>query len=180
MPGLVPTLTSPNEANAVIGRGIVSIQLPGEPSFIDCGECNKFEMTLQPTKANLYSSRVGVQKKIRTDVTRLDALVRFSLLEWTARNVAFALLGLPLESGTVSIDMFANPLYYAAIKVVGTNAGGPQFTWTFPQVLIAPENAIQLIAPGSGDYGTLDLTADVLFDTVSQQFCVTTSNSFAA
>lgn len=179
MPTVTPSLTSPDVGNYVVGRGIVSIQLPGEDVYTDCGNCTEFSMTVTPTKLPHYNSREGTQKKDFVGITRLDATAMFILEEWTARNVAFALLGIPQESGDVTINMFTNPLYYAAIKVVQTNSIGPEYTWVFPLTIISPRGAIELIARGSGEWATIQLDADVLFDSVTQQFCIASSTSFA-
>src|SRR5260370_22671727 len=98
--------------------------------------------------------------------------------ELTARNRAFALLGITQESGKVDIHMFDQPLYYAAIKFVGPNVAGPQWTFTFPLVIITPNKAMSLISAGSGAWGTIDLQADVLKDTTTGQFCIAEATDF--
>jgi hypothetical protein len=175
---VVPTYASPNIGNYYIGRGIVSIKVQGESEFSDAGNCTQCEVTVKPTILPHFSSRVGTRFKDFTAVTEIEATMMCSLEEFTARNLAFALLGIPQESGVVSIDMFAQPQYYAAMQFVGTNTVGPQWSLEMPLVQLSPQKAISLIAQGSGTWGTIDLQCDVLKDPVTGQFCIATASDF--
>jgi len=121
-----------------------------------------------------FSSRVGVRKKDLVVVTELEATLSLVLEELTARNMAIALLGNYTDSppGTWTIDMFSQPLFYAALKFVDTSSVGPQWMATFPLVLFTPTKALSLIASGAGAWSTIDLQADVLYDDITGQFAV--------
>lgn len=170
---VAPTFASPNIGNYYVGRGYLSMKLEGESVYKDCGNCTAFEFQAQPTLLNHFSSRVGVRTKDLVVVTELSATLKMSLEEFTARNMALYMLGdQPASSGAFEIEMFSKPLIYAAIKFTGTNAVGPQWSYEFPSCTISPQNAIQLISSGSGDWGKIDLQADVGKDPVSGSFCV--------
>lgn len=176
---VAPSFASPNIGNYYIGRGYLSMKLEGEADYKDMGNCKSFEFQAQPTLQNHFSSRVGVRTKDLVVVTELSATLKMSLEEFTARNMALYMLGdIPPESGNFEIDMFTNPLFYAAIRFTGTNDVGPQYVINFPSVTITPQNAIQLIASGSGDWGSIDLQGDVNKDPVTGKFAYATSPSF--
>jgi len=176
---VAPTFASPNIGNYYVGRGYVSMKLTGDPDYVDCGNCTLFEFQATPTLLNHFSSRVGVRTKDLVVVTELSATLRISLEEFTARNMAaYMLADMPAESGGFQISMFSQPLIYAAVKFTGTNDVGPKWSFEFPQCTISPQAAISLISNGSGEWGTIDLQADVGRDTVTGEFCLATCPDF--
>jgi hypothetical protein len=175
---VAPTYASPNIGNYFVGRGFLQMQIVGEVSYVDMGNCTSFELVAKPTLLEHYSSRVGVRTKDLVVVNELSATLTMSLEEITARNMATALLGTAHASGSVSIDMLDNPLFYAAIKFTGTNVVGPKWNFTFPLCILTPSKAVSLISQGSGTWGTIDLQADVLKDPVTGKFGTATSADF--
>jgi hypothetical protein len=170
MSNLEGSLLSPNIGNYYIGKGIVSIKLLGEPDFVDCGNVPVFEFLAKVTNLDHFSSRQGVRVKDFTAVVELAGTLTMQMEELTARNVGFALLGLP--SGGPSpqeetINIFANPVIYGAVKFVGTNDVGPRWEVNFPLVKISPAKAMALIG---NTWGVADLEGDVLYDTQTQTF----------
>lgn len=170
------SLTSPNIGNYYIGRGIVSIQLLGETHFTDCGNCPQFEFMAKVTQLDHYSSRTGVKFKDFTAVTEISGQLTISLEEFTARNMGFALLGLPTGGPSPTpdtIDIFADPIIYGSVKFVGANDVGPVWTTIFPVVSLKPSKAVAFIG---NQFGTIDLTGDVLFDPVTASFGTATTS----
>lgn len=164
------SLTSPNIGNYYIGKGIVSIKLMGETGYTDCGNCPTFEFMAKVTQLDHYSSRTGVKVKDFTAVTELAGSLTMVLEELTARNMGFALLGLPSGGPSPTpdtIEIFANPVIYGSVKFVGQNDIGPIWTVTFPLVKLSPNKALSLIG---NTWGTVDLDGDVLFDQLSGSF----------
>lgn len=167
---------SPNIGNYLVGRGIGYVQLipPSlnpDPSFVDVGNITEFTFQVKPTRLEHYSSRVGVRKKDLVVVTEVAATLTMILEEWTARNLAMAVLGTATGSGAGSVTtILSQPLIYAAFKFVGTNVVGPVFTYQFPVCLMTPSKAMSLLPTGSGSWGAMDFEADVLFDSVSGGF----------
>ena len=158
------SLIAPNIGNYYIGKGIISIKLLGESTYVDAGNCPTFEFTAKVTQLDHYSSRTGVKVKDFTAVTEISGTLTMILEEFTARNVGFALLGLPTGGPSPSpdvIEVFANPVIYGAVRFVGTNDIGPIWTVDFPLVKLSPTKALSLIG---NTWGTIDLEGDVLYD----------------
>jgi hypothetical protein len=160
-----------------VGRGIGYVKLVSpsyqtDADYVDCGNITEFTFQVKPTRLDHYSSRVGVRKKDFVVVTEVAATLTLTMEEFTARNLAFATLGAPVESptGTYSISILSHPLIYAAFKFVSTNIVGPQWTYVFPLCIFTPSKAISLLPTGSGTWGALDFETDVLFDDVSGTF----------
>jgi hypothetical protein len=164
------SLLSPNIGNYYIGKGIVSIKLLGESTFTDCGNAPQFEFLAKVTQLDHFSSRTGVRVKDFTAVTEISGTINMQLEELTARNMGFALLGLPTGGPSPvpdTIDIFSNPVIYGAVRFVGTNDIGPLWTVNFPLVKLSPSKALSLI---SNTWGVVDLDGDVLFDQALQTF----------
>jgi hypothetical protein len=164
------SLLSPNIGNYYIGKGIVSVKLLGESTYVDCGNCPTFEFMAKVTQLDHYSSRTGVRVKDFTAVTEISGTLNMVLEEFTARNMGFALLGLPSGGPSTSpdvIDIFANPVIYGAVKFVGENDIGPIWTVNFPLVKLSPSKALSLIG---NQWGTIDLEGDVLYDQLAATF----------
>jgi len=161
------SLASPNIGNYYIGKGMVSIKLLGESGYVDVGNCPTFEFMAKVTNLDHYSSMTGVKVKDFSAVTEISGALTMILEEYTARNMGFALLGLPTSPGgsplgeTEVIDVFANPVIYGSVKFVGTNDIGPNWLVTFPLVKLSPNKALSLIG---NTWGEISLDGDVLFD----------------
>jgi hypothetical protein len=158
------SLISPNIGNYYIGRGLVSIKLLGESGYTACGNCPTFEFTAKVTQLDHYSSMTGVKVKDFTAVTEISGSLQMVLEEFTARNMGFALLGLPTGGPSPTpdtIEIFADPVIYGAVQFVGANDIGPVWTTTFPLVSLKPNKALSLIG---NTWGTIDLLGDVLYD----------------
>jgi hypothetical protein len=164
------SLTSPNIGNYYVGKGILSIKLLGETQYVDCGNVPVFEFMAKVTNLDHYSSRTGVRIKDFTAVIEISGSLNMQMEEMTARNMGFAMLGLPTGGPSPTpdtIDILANPVIYGSVKFVGTNDIGPQYTVILPLVKLSPSKAISLIA---NTWGTIDLEGDVLFDQLSGGF----------
>jgi hypothetical protein len=164
------SLVSPNIGNYYIGKGVVSIKLLGESAYVECGNCPTFEFMAKVTQLDHFSSMTGVKVKDFTAVTELSGQLTMILEELTARNMGFALLGLPSGSpspGEETIHVFSTPVIYGSVKFVGTNDIGPIWTVTFPLVKLSPNKALSLIG---NTWGQVDLEGDVLFDHTTGTF----------
>jgi hypothetical protein len=173
-----PHYVSPNIGNYRVGRGFLKMQLAGDATAQDMGNCTQFEFQVKPTLLPHFSSRVGVRIKDYVAVTELEATLTMAMEEITARNFAIACLGTPLQSGATTIDIMSAPLIYASLIFTDTSAAGPQWNMTFPLTILSPAKATSLIAAGSGAWQTLDFTADVLKDPVTGLFGWATASDF--
>jgi hypothetical protein len=164
------SLISPNIGNYYIGKGIVSIKLLGETQYVDCGNVPQFEFQAKVTQLDHFSSRTGVRVKDFTAVVEIAGSLTIQMEELTARNMGFALLGLPTGGPSPvpdSIQIFSSPVIYGAVQFKGTNLIGPVWTINFPLVKLSPSKALGLI---QNTWGTIDLEGDVLYDQVLQSF----------
>ena len=163
-------MLGPSVGNYYIGKGLLSIELLGEDTYTPCGNVPVFEFTAKVTQLDHYSSMSGVRVKDFTAVTELSGSLNIVLEEFTARNMGFALLGLPTGGPSPTpdtIEIFADPIIYGAVNFEGTNDIGPVYTVNFPLCSLKPSKALALIG---NTWGTVDLMADVLFDKVSGGF----------
>jgi hypothetical protein len=174
---VAPHETSPNIGNYVVGRGIGYVKLvppsyTSDANYVDCGNITEFTFQVKPTRLDHFSTRVGVRKKDLVVVTEVAATLTVVMEEFTARNLAFAVLGQPAESppGTYVVSILSQPLVYASFKFVSTNIVGPQWTYLFPLCLFTPSKAISLLPTGSGSWGSLDFECDVLYDQTTGLF----------
>ena len=164
------SLVSPNIGNYYIGKGSVYIKMLGESTFIDAGNCPTFEFQAKVTQLDHFSSQTGVKVKDFTAVTEISGTLTMILEEFTARNMGFALLGLPAggpSPADETIDIFANPVIYCAVQFIGANDIGPIWTVEFPLVKLSPNKALSLIG---STWGTIDLEGDVLYDQTAGGF----------
>jgi hypothetical protein len=164
------SLLSPNIGNYYIGKGMVSIKLLGESVYTACGNVPTFEFQAKVTQLDHYSSMTGVKVKDFTAVTEISGSLTMILEEFTARNMGFAMLGIPSGGASPSeetIEIFSAPVIYASVKFVGANDIGPDWTANFPLVQLSPNKALSLIG---NTWGTIDLMGDVLYDQETQSF----------
>lgn len=170
------SLISPNIGNYYIGKGEVYIQLLGEDEYTAVGNCPQFEFTAKVEQLDHYSSMTGVKVKDFTAVTQISGSLTIVLEEFTARNMGFALLGLPTGGPSPTpdtIDIFADPVIYGSVKFIGANDIGPVWTTVFPLVSLKPNKALALIG---NTWGTIDLMGDVLYDAKSGGFGTATAS----
>ena len=164
------SLSSPNIGNYYVGKGVLSIKLLGESVYTDCGNAPVFEFMAKVTNLDHYSSRTGVRVKDFTAVIEISGSLTIQLEELTARNMGFALLGLPTGGPSPTpdtISILGTPVIYGSVKFTGTNLIGPIWTVNFPLVKLSPSKAISLIA---NTWGVVDIEGDVLYDQLSSGF----------
>lgn len=143
--------------NYYIGKGIVSWK-PDGGSYADLGNAPTFEFTPNLTQLDHFSSRQGTKTRDRRVVTEKSATVKFVLEEFTADNLALALLGTN-TGGT--IDIFSESELLGSLKFEGANDVGATVVVEFPIVTLTPSAAIAFIGEG---WGSLELTGDVSAD----------------
>lgn len=159
------SLESPNVDNYAIGKGICSVKLISptvDADFVDIGNVPEFEFTPTIERLDHFSSRGGVREKDRSVVVEKGGTLRMVMEEWTARNLAMALMSSVTElspDGSIEIDIFSENVIVAEVRFVGTNEIGPQFTWNFPRVEFAPSAAIN---PISDEWGQLEVSGEVV------------------
>lgn len=153
------SLASPNVDNYYVGKGIVYIKLPTDADYVDVGNVTALEFTPTVEKLDHFSSRTGIRQKDKSVVLQVSATLSITMEEWTARNIALTLLGDVVESGgIVSIDILTNNAQEAAVKFIGANSVGPQWSFEFPSVSFTPSAALN---PISDEWGELQVEGEV-------------------
>lgn len=159
------TIKGHNVKNYYIGKGVVSIKLPGDEDYVDYGNCSSVTLLPKPTVLDHYSSRTGTKTKDFTAITQKDVTLSMAFDEMSARGFALALMGNIIDSGSpggnVTIDIFSESIINGAFKFVGDNDTGPQWTIELPSVNFSPSKAIDLI---SDAWGGFEIQGDVLAD----------------
>jgi hypothetical protein len=153
-------MQSPDIANYYIGKGIVSFKGVGDVAFVDIGNVPVFEFTPDLTTLDHFSSRQGVKTKDRTVVIEKKGSIKMTMEEWTARNMAMALLG-TIDTNTAGqevIDIFSTNAVSGELKFTGTNEVGPKWELHFLKVDFIPSAAI---SPISDEWGQLEVNGDV-------------------
>lgn len=158
---------SPDIRNYLIGKGTVSIMLAGDSAYRELGNCPTFEFTPNLTKLEHFSSREGVKKKDRVVVTEKSGTLKIIMEEWTAQNLALALMGLVStnSAGQQEIDIFSENTITAKVRFTGTNEVGPKWQYDFNAVDFIPSSALN---PISDQWGQIEVTGDVLADTTGK------------
>jgi hypothetical protein len=151
---------SPNVLNYYIGKGEVSFKKDGDVAFRDLGNVTVFEFVPAIEKLEHFSSREGVRTKDRTVVIQKSGQVNLTMEEFTAVNLAIALLG-DVSSDTLGrevIEIFSSNAVSGELKFRGTNEVGPRYLWHFLKVDFIPGESV---SPLSDEWGEMQLTGDV-------------------
>lgn len=153
---------SPDPGNYVVGKGIVSFKRDGAADFVDMGNVSEMEFTAAIEKLDHFSNRSGVKKKDKTIVISKSGTLRLVLDEWTAANLALALLGTVTElespDGAVVIDIFDNNTVAGELKFVATNEVGPKWNLHFYRVEFGPGKSF---SPLSDEFAGLEIEGEV-------------------
>jgi hypothetical protein len=87
------TLVSPLTSMYYLGKGVISIQGPGDVTYRDVGDAPTFEFVPNVTTLPHYSSRQGVRIKDLEILHEKAATLNLILEEWTYDNLLLAFLG---------------------------------------------------------------------------------------
>lgn len=158
------SIGSPNVSNYYVGKGVMSVQLPGDANYIEIGNVPSFEFLAKPTLLPHFSSMTGISVKDLVAVTRKEATLTIVMEEFTGRNLAMMLMAtnsFAEPGGNVTMDFLSDTIVHSKVKFRGTNTIGPNWEAIFPNVILTPAKAINMI---SEQWGAMELTGDVLAD----------------
>ena len=162
---------SPNVDNYFIGKGIVKFQPDGATGYVHLGNAPEVEWSPNLDILDHFSSMAGVRSKDRKVIREKSATVRVVLEELTPDNLGLALMGTvtdPVAPATTStIDIFSLSEIKGSLRFIGNNDVGPKVQYDWPNVSITPSGSINLI---SEEWGSLEITADVLADSTTGKF----------
>lgn len=156
MPAII---ASPDVRNYQIGKSIISFKKDGDTAFRDLGNCPSADFTPDLESLEHFSSREGVKSRDKTVVVSKKGTVKLTLDEWTARNLAMALLGdVDTDSdGLEVIDIFSVTAVSGELKFTGTNDVGPKWDYHFLKVDFIPGSSVN---PISDEWGQLEVTGE--------------------
>lgn len=152
---------SPSTDNYYVGKGKISFKPVGQMTFRDLGNVSSLETTPNLTTLEHFSSREGVKKKDKEVVTEKKMTVVMVMDEWTADNLAMALLGdVETDSdGNKVIDIFSRNSFEGELKYEGTNEIGPQMDISLFRVVFKPGKSLN---PISDEWGNIEIEGEVL------------------
>jgi hypothetical protein len=162
-------MASPNILYYSVLKGIVKFT-PEGGSEIDLGNAPEFELTPAIDKLDHFSSRAGVRSKDRSVAREKTLGVRIVLDEFSPENVRLALLGGAITTntnGNPEFGIYAESEISGSLTFTGTNDIGTKINLQLPNVSFLPSSAIAFI---SEEWGTMELSGDVLFDEASNDF----------
>ncbi|MGZ3288472.1 MAG: hypothetical protein ACXU87_10575 [Xanthobacteraceae bacterium] len=120
----------------------------------DVGNVTELETTPNLTTLEHFSSREGVKTKDKEVVTEKKPTVRMVMDEWTADNLAMALLGdISTDiDGNKVIDIYSRNSFEGELKYEGTNEVGPQMDIHLLKVAFKPGKSLN---PISDEWGNI-------------------------
>jgi hypothetical protein len=145
---------SPSTDNYYVGKGKISFKAVGELTFRDLGNVSSLETAPNLTTLEHFSSREGVKKKDKEVVTEKKMTVTMVMEEWTAENLAMALLGDVDTDGNKVIDIFSRNTFLGELKYEGTNEIGPQMDIDLFRVVFKPGKSLN---PISDEWGNVEV-----------------------
>lgn len=162
---------SPNIANYLVGKGKVAFKIDGQSNWRDVGNVPSIAFTPKIEKLEHFSSREGVKTKDRTVVISKSGSLKMTMEEWSAANLALALLGdITQPAGRDQIAIFSQNAISGALKFIGTNEVGPRYEVELFKVDFIPSADLNFI---SDEWGTIEVEGEVsavngLFGTVTE------------
>ena len=152
---------SPSTDNYYVGKGKISFKADGAGAFRDVGNVTELETTPNLTTLEHFSSREGVKKKDKEVVTEKKLTVRLVMDEWTAENLAMALLGdVSVDTnGNSVVDIFSRNAFEGELKYEGTNEIGPQMDIDLFKVAFKPGKSLN---PISDEWGNIEIEGEAL------------------
>lgn len=164
------TGTSPSTDNLYVGKGIVSFKRTGAATFTDLGEVPEVELTLTTTKLDYFSSRVGLRTKVKSVILEQGGTCRVKMDEFSAYNASLYFLGTvdELTPGGPTITILDDSMIEGALKFVGTNDVGPNWTVNLDKVQINPSRSFNVI--NERDWGSMEVTMELLKSEVTGKF----------
>ncbi len=152
---------SPSTDNYYVGKGKISFKEVGAAEFRDLGNISSLETTPEVTTLEHFSSRAGVKVKDKEVVTEKKLTVTMVMDEWTADNLAMALMG-EIDTDTEGnqvIDIFSRNAVEGELKYEGANEIGPQMDIHLNRVVFKPGKALN---PISDEWGNIEIEGEAL------------------
>ena len=165
---------SPDVANYHIGKGIITFKETGATVAADLGNAPSFLYTPTVTKLEHFSSREGVKTKDFTAITQVGAMVKFTLDEITAENLAmFALADMDTTvPGEITLSGLTKTEFVGELKCAGTNDIGQHVDFV-ATVSFVPSGDFSFIT-ADDKFSEITIEAEVQKDATTGAFGVWT------
>jgi|SRR5215831_5076666 len=156
---MVQGIDAPSPDNYYVGKGQLSVRKEGDTAFVMLGNVPTFELTGTVVKLDHYSSMAGIKIKDRAVVTEKSATVRIIMDEFTAGNLALALLGDVDSTNPTNpvINVMSQDAVTAELKFTAANDIGPRWNIHLLNVEFIPSKALNLIAD---TWGQIEVTGE--------------------
>lgn len=154
--------TSPSVDNYMIGKGILQIAKWNGGvigSFVDVGNCPKFEYEMTESAIEHFGSRKGLKEQDQETVIQSGYTVNFTLDEISVENLRMFLKG--TLSGTRVIYANQNVNQQYALKFIADNPVGPNCNYEFHKCKLTPNGPFSLI---SDEYTSMSFSGKGLAD----------------
>jgi len=172
---------SPDSENYYVGKGQLSIRKEGDSTYVLLGNVPTFELTGTVTKLDHYSSMAGIKIKDKSVVTEKSATVRIIMDEFTAGNLALALLGDVDSTNPTNpiVNVMSQDAVTAELRFMAANDIGPRWNIYLVNVEFIPSKALNLIAD---TWGQIEVTGEATavngsFGTMTLITAVPTNNT---
>lgn len=155
---------SPNIANYMIGKGILSIAKWTGASvgeYADVGNCPKFEYEMTEQTVEHFSSRAGLKEQDQETVIQSGYTVNFTLDEVSIENLRMFMKGTLSGSNILYANQNVNQYY--ALKFISDNPVGPDQKYEFWKCKLTPNGAFSLI---SDEYTSMSFSGKGMSDAV--------------
>ena len=158
----MPT-SSPNTGNYTLGKGVLSIADYGSAVFTDLGNCPSLE--LEPTQEVLphFGSRSGTRKKDKEATLEKGYNLTFTLDEMSIENLSLFMKATHTGNAEIQGLMADDDAEYI-LRFVSENGAGPDYTYTFHRVKVAPGGPMGLI---NEEWEEMSINAEGLEDTTN-------------
>ena len=160
---------SPSTDNYYIGKGEVTYTSYGDSEEQEFGNVTALSFTPNVTFLDHFSSRTSTRTKDKSVVQETGGTLTIVGDEFTADNLRLGMMGGAItDDGTDrSFKILDATTIELAVTFTGTNAVGEKFELSVPKLSVNPTSEIQLI---SDEWGTWELTCEVLYDDATSQF----------
>jgi hypothetical protein len=125
----------------------------------DIGNCPTLEVEVTEERLAHYSSRAGTRTKDKEVIIETGYTLTFELDEVSIKNLQMLLKGSLTGNNVIRANTQLDKEY--SIKFVSNNAAGPDETWEFHRLKLAPNGAFSLIGD---EWLTLSFSGEGLAD----------------
>jgi hypothetical protein len=156
---------SPSTDNITLPKGYFRFKRDGESDYRHMGNAASGTVTPAVERKDHYSNMEGGARVKDLSVVSQKALtLQAAFEEFTPENLGLREMGDPANTTGETyqeITIMSLDDITGSLRFVSTNTQGPRFQYDWPRVNLSPTGSMDLVPD---DFGRLELTADILFD----------------